>query len=316
MGTQDGVGQNARFGFISGITSHGNYIYVASDHAIRRIDESTADVTTWVGTAGQAGYTEGQGNAARLDGPVGIATDGTTMWVAEQGNNVIRAIDMSNAQTSTLAGQQGSSGSTDGTGAAARFENTRDLAWDGAYLWHIQSNGVLRRIDTSSGEVITVAGQAGQTGFADGQGNAARFDAPRFVEPVSANRFYVSDTENHRPRLVTVAGTVGTVTSPYGGTAGYADAQGTNAQFRRQRGIGYAGANILTVADSDNYVIREIDLQTTDVSTIAGMAGNATHVVGEALMAGFDKPLDMHYDAGSGDLFISEGSVLRRMYYQ
>ncbi len=35
-----------------------------------------------------------------------------------------------------------------------------------------------------------------------------------------------------------------------------------------------------------------------------------------SLIAGFDKPLEMHFDAQTGDLFISEFSVIRRMYYQ
>jgi hypothetical protein len=258
----------------------------------------------------------GTGGQARFDAPSGIATDGTTVWVADAGNNLIRAIDMQSATVSNLAGQLNAPGTGDGTGNGATLESQRGLAWDGKFLYQIQGNGVLRQIDVNSGKVVTVAGSPNTNAFMDGVGGQARFDVPRFIEAVSGDRLYVSDTENHRIRLVTISNGVGTVSTPYGGAAGYNDANGNAALFRRQRGVAFAGGNTLAVADSDNFVIREIDLSTDDVTTIAGMAGNATHVVGVGLAAGFDKPLDMHYDDKTGDLFISEGAVLRRMYYK
>jgi hypothetical protein len=316
MGTNDGVGQAARFGGIAGITSDDTYVYVTSDHAVRRVTIADATVQTWIGSAGQMGYMEGNGNGARFTSPAGITTDGTTIWVADAGNAVVRAIDIASGDTSLLAGSPGQIGNGDGTGTNARFDSMRDLAFGDGFVWHVQGNGVLRRIDPQTGQVVTVAGLAGTNGFVNGQGNAVRFDVPRHVEWISANLLYVSDTENNRPRMVAMNGAIGTVSSPYGGAAGYADGNGVAALFERQRGLAYAGADVLTVADSDNFVIREIDLASMDVTTIAGMAGMAAHTVGIGLAAAFDKPLDMHYDAGTGDLFISEGTVLRRMYYQ
>jgi hypothetical protein len=283
---------------------------------VRRVDTGDATVTTFAGVAGQGGYQEGVGGAARFTNPSGITTDGTTLWVADAGNFVIREIDLASQQTSILAGGVGQSGTVNATGAAARFESMRGMAWDGAFLYLIQSNGVLRQIDTGNGAVITVAGMAGQNAFADGAGSVARFDAPRFVVALTQDRLYVSDTENNRPRSVLVANGVGTVTSPFGGAQGYMDGNGNGALFNRQRGLGYAGNEILAVSDSDNFVIRELDLQTKDVTTIAGMANTNAHAEGEGLQAGFDKPLDMHFDPQTGDLFISEGAVLRRMYYK
>jgi hypothetical protein len=315
MGDTDGIGQAARFNGIAGITSVDDFVYVTANHAIRRIDVDTADVTTWAGQSGQMAHADGMGNAARFANPAGLSTDGTVIWVADAGNAVIREIDVATGQVSTIAGQVGNPGNNDGM-AGATFDGMRDLAWDGSFLYLVQGNGVVRRVDPGNGAVVTVAGQPNTNGFMDGQGGAVRFDVPRHIEAIGPDTFYIADTENHRVRLMVVSGMVGDVTSPYGGGAGYQDGNGNNALFRRHRGLAYDGTGLLAVADSDNFVIREADLGSGDVTTIAGMAGNANHVVGVGLGAGFDKPLDMHYDAATGDLFISEGNVLRRMYYQ
>ena len=82
------------------------------------------------------------------------------------------------------------------------------------------------------------------------------------------------------------------------------------------RGVAFDGASTLIIGDSDNFCIREIDLSTDQVTTIAGTAGVAGHAVGVGLSAAFDKPHDVHFDAPTGDLFISEGTLLRRMYYR
>ncbi|MCX4245017.1 NHL repeat-containing protein [Paraliomyxa miuraensis] len=275
----------------------------------------TAEVTTWAGQSGANGHMDGMGTGARFSNPSGLATDGAVIWVADAGNAVIREIDVTTAQVTTIAGQVGNAGNNDGMGGAT-LDAMRDLAWDGSFLYLVQGNGVVRRIDPGSGAVVTVAGQPNTNGFMDGQGGAVRFDVPRHIEATGPGELYIADTENHRVRLMLVNGMVGDVSSPYGMMAGHQDGNGNAALFRRHRGLAHDGAGHLAVSDSDNFVIREIDLGTDEVTTIAGMAGNANHVEGVGVGAGFDKPLDMHYDATTGDLFISEGNVLRRMYYQ
>lgn len=89
----------------------------------------------------------------------------------------------------------------------------------------------------------------------------------------------------------------------------------TAALFNRLRGLAFDGTDFV-VGDSDNFCMRKITLATDQVTTIAGMAQVQTHVVGIGTSAGIDKPLDVHFDAGSGDVFINEGQVIRRFYYQ
>ena len=98
----------------------GHAVGDSNNHVIRKIT-SAAAVTTFAGTAGFSGFTDATGSAARFNEPRGIAVDsGGTLWVADQANHVIRKIT-SAAVVTTFAGTAGYSGSTDGTGSAARF---------------------------------------------------------------------------------------------------------------------------------------------------------------------------------------------------
>jgi hypothetical protein len=315
-GTADGVGTAARFDAVGDITGDGSHVWVATHNAVRRIEIATATVSTFAGAKGQPGFQNGTGGAARFDYVAGIATDGTTVWVVDTGNVVVRAIDIASAAVTTLAGSPGQAGNQDGTGAQARFAEPRGIAWDGTWLWVAEvGNNAVRRIHPQTGQVLTVAGDNGQ-GSTNGTGNLAAFNRPRGIEAFGGN-VYVGDTENHQVRLVVPGATAlaTLVSAPIGSSAGYADGIGVAAQLRRLRGVTNDGTDLI-VADSDNFVIRKVTLPGHAVSTIAGTGGNQAHAEGIGPAAAFDKPMDVHFDPGTGDLFIVENSVIRRMYYK
>ena len=57
-------------------------------------------------------------------------------------------------------------------------------------------NNALRRVSKAR-EVSTLAGNGEEEGFADGQGDAARFDGPHGVALAANDEIVVADTENH-----------------------------------------------------------------------------------------------------------------------
>ena len=82
------------------------------------------------GPGGKLGSTDGTGSAARFNSPRGIAVDSAgTVYVADTNNHTIRQITPAGVVT-TLAGLPGSSGTADGTGTAARFNQPRGIAVD------------------------------------------------------------------------------------------------------------------------------------------------------------------------------------------
>jgi len=103
----DGRGQEATFKLPTGIaTDTAKNIYVADegDNRIRRISCHTNTVATLAG-AGRAGLVDGPGTTARFNQPCALAIWRSTLLVADRANNAIRAVNMSDAHVSLLAGQ-------------------------------------------------------------------------------------------------------------------------------------------------------------------------------------------------------------------
>jgi sugar lactone lactonase YvrE len=233
-GTADGTGNAARFNQPEGVAtdSNGN-IYVADsvNRTIRKITASGV-VTTLAGSAGNRGSSDGTGGAARFHSPAAVATDGDgNIYVSEMFNNTIRKITPSGTVT-TLAGTPGffKTGSADGTGSAARFNNPAGLATDRGGNVYVADwvNATIRKI-TPAGVVTTFAGFAskpktragGRCCNVNGAGSAARFAGPFGLATDSAGNIYVSDTFDCTIRKITAEGTVSTIAGSAGicGTA-------------------------------------------------------------------------------------------------
>lgn len=211
----DGTGLAAQFNTPSGIaldTADNLYVADTNNHTIRKITPAGV-VTTFAGTAGVAGSSDGTGSAARFSSPQGLSVDTAgNVYVADSGNHTIRMIN-SAGNVTTLAGVAGSTGSLDGAGSAARFNNPTGIVNGGVgTLWVTDTgNNTVRRINPISNYVSTVAGAAGTSGYADGTGTAAQFATPKGITRDAANNLYVADFLNNSVRKITPTGVVSTV---------------------------------------------------------------------------------------------------------
>jgi len=114
-------------------------------------------VTTLAGT-GSSGSANGTGTSASFNSPTGITTDGTNLYVAENGNHLIRKIVISTGVVTTVAGT-GSSGSANGTGTSASFDTPYGITTDGTNLYVADSfNHLIRQIGIDNRSVTTLAG--------------------------------------------------------------------------------------------------------------------------------------------------------------
>ena len=182
-------------------------VYVADtyNHTVRKVTPAGV-VTTLAGTARSSGSDDGTGADARFNMPRRVAVDGDgNVYVADTNNSTIRKITPAGVVT-TLAGTAGSYGSTDGTGADARFVNPHGVAVDGDSNVYVADGGdhTIRKI-TPAGVVTTLAGAAGSSGLADGTGPLARFSWPAAVAVDGDGNVYVTDRNNHAIRKVTPA---------------------------------------------------------------------------------------------------------------
>lgn len=304
-GTIDGIGTNAKFDLPLGLAISGNDLYVADHdrHTIRKILLTTGEVSTYAGSPGATGTVDGVGTSARFNIPCGLALDGNNLYVADEGNNAVRKIDLTTKEVTTLAGTIGASGSLDAVGTNAKFWGPFGILVNGNNLYVSESgNSVIRQIDLTTKAVSLFAGTMGITGFVDGVGNAAQFYKPRGLAVDGAN-LYVADDKNHAIRKVVLA--TKEVSTFAGGAIGTANGVGTIAQLNRPYGLATDGTN-LYVADDYNHAIRQIDLATRMVTTLAGTPGATGSVDATGANARFYNPVGLVMWGNS--LFVSDNN--------
>ncbi|MBS0616607.1 MAG: chitobiase/beta-hexosaminidase C-terminal domain-containing protein [Spirochaetes bacterium] len=267
------------------------------------------------------GDTDATGNAARFYGPRGITSDGTNLFVVDSGNNKIRKIVIATGVVTTLAGPAAGcyntcpTGDLDGTGTAARFNTPIGITYANGYLYVADSNNnKIRRIDTTSGVVSTIAGPAQGTttvGDTDATANSARFNGPIGIT-TDGNSLYVADYTTYKIRKIQIStAVVTTLAGPAQGCSpscpsGDTDGASTTARFSGLAGLRLNGST-LYVADAGNNKLRAIDTNTGAVSTPIGptqgtTTANDTDGTGNA--ARFRAATDMVFDGTN--IFIAD----------
>jgi hypothetical protein len=107
---------------------------------------------------GGRGFRDGAYLDAAFNGPQGLAVDeaGRRLFVADSGNQRIRAVDLAHRHAvSTLAGS-GQAGATDGPLLQASFDAPTELAIGGGHLFVLEAKGTrIRDVDLAGGQVST-----------------------------------------------------------------------------------------------------------------------------------------------------------------
>lgn len=312
-GAANGTNGGASFFHPEGLVSDasGNiYIADTANSVIRRMTPAGV-VTTWAGQAGVTGSADGIGTAAQFNFPSGIAIDGAgNLYVADTFNSTIRKI-LPNGTVSTLAGlaptaanpSPTNQGSTNGTGAAARFQTPRGVAVDGAgniYVADTQNN-MIRKV-TAAGVVTTVAGST-TSAYLDATGTNARFSYPWGIASDSSGNLWVADTSNTVIRAITTSGVVTTLAG-LAGNAGSVGGTGNVARFNQPTGIALDNQGNLFVADEGNSTVREIT-PSGAVVTVAGLAGNTGFVDGSGTSARLYNAVAVAPDP-NGNLYVAD----------
>jgi ribosomal protein S11 len=269
-GGTDGTGAAARFSEPVGITidQTGN-LYVADNgnDTIREITPSGPNwvVSTIAGTAGIGGTADGTNGDAQFNAPSGIAVDTNgTLYVADSYYSIIRKVAPvgTNWVVTTIAGTAQNDGYADGTNGAAQFSGPSSITVDGSGNLYVADtyNYTIRKIAPSGTNwvVTTIAGQAGNSGTADGTNLAAQFNFSSGIASDSSGNLYVADTYNDTIRKIAPSGTNWVVSTLAGvaGVTGSNDGTGTNALFNWPYAVATDGAGHLFVGDSINGTIR------------------------------------------------------------
>ena len=297
---KDGTGTDARFNYPIGIAldSIGN-IYVA-DNGNNRIRKITpggmvstlagTGITTVHGVMIEGGdFSDGAGNIAQFDNPIGVALDSVgNVYVADRDNHRIRKIIIEPPTLDPIC--------TNGTPSTTKvfFANTEKCVSCNSFY-------TLKRDKTCAPVSVSTFAGTGNYGFMDGAGNVAKFSSPIGVAVDSSGFVYVGDNDNHRIRKITSGGVVSTLAGT--GTQGFMDGAGNVAQFNFPAGVVVDGSGNIYVADTDNNRIRKITSAGV-VSTLAG-TGTAGDMNGAGTVAEFRQPREVAVD-GSDNVYVTD----------
>jgi sugar lactone lactonase YvrE len=160
-GLLDGPKGQAWFAQSSGLTTLDGHLYVADSEvsAVRDIDLGTAVVTTLVGEdLFVFGDQDGEGEAVRLQHPLGITSRNGSLFLADSYNNKVKRLDPGRRAVTTWLGS-GVAGRADGPGPSAAFREPGGVCAgvDGLYIADT-NNHRIAVADWITGTVRTVIG--------------------------------------------------------------------------------------------------------------------------------------------------------------
>lgn len=224
----------------------------------------------------------GLAKAAKLGFITAIATDKmNNVYLTDGAANVVRKVNSADGKISTIAGTflgfnvinptpyAGDGGSANN--AHLNFPLGITVDHMGNVIIVDAGNGVIRRIDATTGIISTVAGTGAQ-GFTgdNGPATSATFFNAYAVAVDGQNNIYIADAGNNAIRKVTIAtGIITTLAGLGPDETGYSgdDGPATSAKLNYPVGVAVDQIGNIYIADS-NHVIRKI----TDgiITTVAG----------------------------------------------
>ena len=208
FGGDGGPAISAQLGASSGVATDGvGNLYIADwgNYRIRKVD-TTGVITTVAGT-GVSGFGGDGGPAvsALLGLPYDVAVDAAgNLYIADRGNHRIRKVDTTGVITTVAGTGVSGFGGDDGPAVSAQLNDPYGVTVDAAGNVYIgdTGNNRIRKVDTV-GVITTIAG-TGESDFGGDGGPAieAQLQEPRGLATDSAGNVYISDTRNHRVRIL------------------------------------------------------------------------------------------------------------------
>jgi sugar lactone lactonase YvrE len=185
------------------------YIADVRGHRIRVVDLSTGMISTFAGDG--TGKRAGDGGPvanAKLFGARAVAVGPNgDVFILEREGHSLRKVDASTGIITTIAGTGKKGNSGDGGPATeAAFDGPKELcvAPDGSAIYVVDTeNQKIRRVDMTSGQITTVAGNGMRGPSGDGgPATQAQIDRPHGVAVDTEGTLWIGDTNNHRIRRV------------------------------------------------------------------------------------------------------------------
>ena len=201
-----------------GVDSSGDlYIGDYNNCVVRKLVLSTNIITTYAGnhTCGYSGDS-GAATSAELSSVAGVAADSTgNLYIADQGNCVIREVTKSTGKISTVAGNHTCGFLGDGgVATSAELNQMYGIAVSGTTVTVADYYNQRVRQFTVGGNINTVAGNGTACSGTCGEGGSAisaELYYPVGVAETSGGTIYIGDNDNYAVDSFTVGGNLNRV---------------------------------------------------------------------------------------------------------
>ncbi|XP_037319496.2 NHL repeat-containing protein 2 isoform X2 [Pungitius pungitius] len=284
----------------------------------------------------KSGRRDGNFSDASFSSPQGVAIKGEAVYVADTENHLIRKIDLSEGQVSTLAGV-GAQG-TDREGGAVGPQQPISSPWDvtlgcagggeGNVLWiamagthqiwalFLADGKLPKGSESKAGTCVRWAGSGNEENRNNAYPHKAGFAQPSGLASAPEEPWgclYVADSESSTIR--TLALKDGAVKSLVGGERdplnlfafGDVDGKGVDSKLQHPLGVAWAPEQSrLYVADSYNHKIKVVDPKAKQCITLAG-TGEAGDTLGpEFNQSRFNEPGGICVGDGGKLLYVAD----------
>jgi DNA-binding beta-propeller fold protein YncE len=247
------------------VDADGNlYIADTMNHRIRMVDVASGGISTIAGTGyPRYGGDGGPAVSAGLQDPAALAIDHLgRLYIADQSNHRIRAIDLQTGRISTIAGTGTAAYNGDNIPAVeACLAGPSGLAIgsDGVLYVADTFNGRVRAIDLQTGMIHTVAGDGSEYRFSDDAQESVALSRPYGIAIDRDGNILITDSDNHLLRIFdrtkgTTRRLAGVGNASYSGDGGPAEAAALNYPF----GVALDEEGKVFVADTFNHRIRRL----------------------------------------------------------
>ena len=249
-------------------------LFISDTNHNRIVQTDLAGTVQAVFGTGEPGYTDGEAATATLNQPQGtvLSADGTTLYVADTENHVVRVIDLSNGAISTLAGT-GRKGWPPRAGPALSTDLNSPWAvelGDGVLYIAMAGTHQIWALELDADSIGPYAGSS-REGTLNGPGAAAELAQPSGVSLAADGRLFFTDSESSAIRWVDTTSSDRVVGISAGSDVdlfsfGDQDGIATASLLQHPLGVVVVGSTVY-FTDTYNSKVKSIDLGTNEVVT-------------------------------------------------
>jgi DNA-binding beta-propeller fold protein YncE len=195
-----------------------------------------------------------------------------------------------------------------------RLDFPAGLATDGVTVYAANSrNNTIDRIDLAGHSIALLAGQLFKEGTADGTGPTALFTSPSGLA-LAGNDLYVSDTNDSTIRKIALSGGLVSTVAGAANIPGSDDGKGSAAHFNLPTQLAAdPNGSRLFLTDTNNSLIRMIQLPDMVVKTIAGQPQTEGKADGPPAKSSFNRPRGIATDGKFVYISDTGNDIIRKL---